>query len=114
MLDLHLRKNRSTIVRNLSLSSLVHNELVHSAWTESARQRLRDRKACRDIREELRLSLRGVRALLEEDDGRLLQKRQSQHVRRTCMLHTMGNPRCILEGETGGNGERAKLQTDLC
>ena len=85
-----------TIVSDLSFATLVNNQLVHSARSQGAGKGLRDREACRDIREELRPSLRSVRALLEEDNCRLLRTIRVLllHV---VQPHTMGNPRCILE-----------------
>ena len=95
--DVKQFQDRGTIIRDLSLAALVYDQLVHSTRPKCARKRLCDGQACRDIGQELCLALRGVRALLEEDDGRLLQVSEydgSQGI--STEVRTIGRPRCMV------------------
>ena len=63
-------------LRNEWAHSVIYHELVHSAWAERGAHGIHHRDAGIDIADQLRLPLARVRALPQQDDLRLLQRRQ--------------------------------------
>ena len=83
----------------------VVDELVHPAGAQRGVQHVRHRHARADVAQHLPAALRRVRALLEQDDLRLLRKARTPGKRvRTINLSTPSLLACLLARERGGDG----------
>ena len=77
MNDVKQLENSRAVVCNLCLATIGYDELVHTTWAKCGGECVGDGKASSNIREQLAFALGGVRALLEQDDGGLLDNRES-------------------------------------
>ena len=82
--DIEELEDSGAIVGDLGFAAVVYNKFVHTPWAKSAGEGLRDGETCGDVRQQLSLSLRGVRPLFQENDGRLLVRVSRRFVIPTC------------------------------
>ena len=81
MNDVKQLENGRAVVCNLCLATIGYDELIHTTWAKCGGECVGDGKASSNIREQLAFALRGVRALLEQDDGGLLDNRENNQLK---------------------------------
>lgn len=88
--DVEQLHDRSPVVGDGGVALVVVDELVHAAGAERGADDVGDGGAGVDVGDDLRLALRGVRALLQQDDLRLHHRRHGW--RRREKARVLGRP----------------------
>jgi hypothetical protein len=78
--DVEEAHNGGAVVGDGDAALVVVNELVHAAGPQRGAHRVHHRRARVDVAHHLRLPLRRVRALLEQDNLRLLRNRETKQI----------------------------------